>query len=96
MLDKAEKDRPELIIMDINLGQGGNGIDAAKRINEHNKIPIVFLSTDSDEDTDENVIEASTYGYLVKPFKPQTLKTTLILALRRHELEQDVLKKVQA
>src|SRR4029434_5356282 len=38
------KMQPDLIRMDVRLGRGPDGIDAAKRILEHRFIPIIFCT----------------------------------------------------
>jgi CheY-like chemotaxis protein len=41
----------DLVCMDINLGRGMDGIEAARRIRESQPIPILFISAYSDEST---------------------------------------------
>lgn len=43
-LDRANERAPELIISDINLGVGDNGIEAAIRMRQIAPAPVVFIS----------------------------------------------------
>ncbi|NMH58746.1 EAL domain-containing protein [Alteromonas ponticola] len=81
---------PELILMDIHLADGSDGIKAAEKINSQFAIPIVFTTSYSDDDTVTRALKASPYGYIVKPFDTKTIKVTCETALHRFSLEQKV------
>lgn len=87
-LELVEKHRPQLILMDIHLADGGNGIEAAQAIAEQHAIPLVFTTSYSDDATIEAAMHASPYGYVVKPFDTKTIKVTCETALRRFALEE--------
>lgn len=65
------KDTPDLILLDINLSGGRDGIDIAKEINEKYKIPFIFTTSYTDGLTIERAKEVKPLNYLVKPFKPE-------------------------
>ena len=48
-ITKAELDKPNIILMDVQLTGSLNGIEAAKIISYRSKVPIVFLIDDSEE-----------------------------------------------
>lgn len=89
-LSLVEKGDPALILMDINLSDGGNGIEAAKKILENHSIPIVYTTSYSDDATLSRALETSPYGYIVKPFDSKIIKTACETALHRFVLEQQV------
>lgn len=66
--------RPDLVLMDILLKGSLNGIEAAKIIRNEICIPVIFLSSFSDNNTVEEARRVSPYGYLVKPFNENELK----------------------
>lgn len=70
----AEEIRPDLVLMDILLKGNLNGIEAAKIISNEICIPVIFLSSFSDNNTVEEARRASPYGYLIKPFNENELK----------------------
>ena len=43
-IEKAEQDKPDLILMDIMLGGSLDGIEAAKIISYNNFIPIIYVT----------------------------------------------------
>jgi PAS domain S-box-containing protein len=56
----------DLILMDIDLGSGVNGPEAARQILETRNIPIVFLTSHSEQSIVESVKEITRYGYVIK------------------------------
>jgi signal transduction histidine kinase len=84
-IEKANLYRPHLILMDIMLRGKMDGITAAQEIYQQLKIPIVYLSAYADDSTLQRAKSIPAYGYLVKPYKIADLKTTLTMALAKHE-----------
>lgn len=82
--------KPDLVLMDIRLPGEIDGIEAAARIRNQYKIPIVYLTAYTDEQTIERAIATDPYGYLTKPFKRAELHTTITTALHRCELEKQL------
>lgn len=83
-LDQIGKLMPDLVLMDIRLGAGMDGIEAARRIHETHDIPVVFISAYADEATVARARSASPAGFINKPFTTRDLLTTLQLALYRN------------
>lgn len=79
--------QPELILMDIHLGEGGNGINAAKKIRSQHHIPLIYTTSFSDDGVLSAALDTSPYGYIVKPFDHKTIKVSCETALKRFELE---------
>ncbi|MBT4502768.1 MAG: response regulator [Gemmatimonadetes bacterium] len=87
-LDLIPEILPDLILMDIVLGEGMDGVETAGIINERFNIPVVFLTAHSDESTLERVKMTNPFGYILKPFKARELYSTIEIALYRHRLEE--------
>jgi two-component system cell cycle sensor histidine kinase/response regulator CckA len=86
-VELAEALRPRLILMDIKLKGTMDGIEAAGLIRERLGIPVVYLTSHSDEATLARAKETQPYGYILKPFEDRELRITIEVALRKHELE---------
>ncbi|MBN2380740.1 PAS domain S-box protein [candidate division WOR-3 bacterium] len=86
----ADKTRPDLVLMDIMLKGGINGIQAAEQIITFFDIPVVYLTAYADEDTLQRVKLSGPFGYIVKPFEQRVLHTTIEIALYKHKMEQDI------
>jgi CheY-like chemotaxis protein len=48
---KAMEDQPDIVLMDVNLEGGREGIEAAKWLHEVCNIPVVFVTAYTDGDT---------------------------------------------
>ncbi len=87
----ARQQRPSLVLMDIRLADGDDGVETARAIHGILDTAIVFLTAQSDEATLARALDVSPFGYLIKPFRARDLKVTLDLALTKHA--QDVSAK---
>ncbi|MGB9838008.1 MAG: GAF domain-containing protein [Methanothermobacter sp.] len=90
-VELAEKQRPDLIIMDIILKGSMSGVEAAERIRTLD-IPVVFLSAHSEESMMGSARRVEPYGYLIKPFDEKELFFTIELAIQRHRSERKIRK----
>lgn len=72
-LYEYETNRPDLILLDINL-PGINGFDVAKRIRQNDRRVIIFFLTDRTEKADRlRGFELKGNDYIPKPFYPEEL-----------------------
>lgn len=72
----------DLILMDINLGQGIDGFQTATEINKHKEIPIIFLSSNVEIKSDETTNQIKSYGYVLKQSGISILDFNIKTALR--------------
>lgn len=80
LMELIAEETPDIILMDINLGEGGNGIDIAKKLKKIVQVPVVFLSAYSNPEVVSEALEAEPFGYLVKPYKVEDLLLTIQVA----------------
>ena len=64
----AREHRPDLALLDIRM-QGKSGFDVADYLREYCRIPFMFLSAFSDEQTVAKVRALGAVAYLVKPLE---------------------------
>jgi DNA-binding LytR/AlgR family response regulator len=89
----AEEFMPDIVLMDIMLKGGMNGIDTAAQIKEKLSIPVIFLTAYADEGTLAKAKVTEPYGYIIKPFKEIDLHTSIEMALYKHKKESEILKE---
>lgn len=82
--DSLEENQPDLLLIDINLGRGNEGIELAETINQQHRIPFLFLTSYSDRLTLEKAKTVNPLGYVVKPFSEQSLYAAIEIALHIH------------
>ena len=94
-LETVRSKEVDLIILDIMLQGTIDGIELAKMIKEIKNIPIIFCTAFSSREVLERISKEVYEGYLLKPFSPESLKSSVYLGLKKSdskEEESDFLK----
>ena len=85
---------PDMIILSVRL-PGMNGFETCRRLKENpltEPIPVVFITTDSSEVSEERGLMLGAIDYITKPFNPTVLRARirnhLMLARQRQKLER--------
>jgi DNA-binding NarL/FixJ family response regulator len=84
--EMIQNERPEILLVDINLNDYKDGVDLAEYVNQNFEIPIIFLSANADEMTIERCKAVHPKSFLVKPFKPQDLYSTIEVVMFNHKV----------
>ncbi len=92
-ISQCEVAKPEVILMDIHLDGELNGIETAKIIQEKFNVPVIFISSDIEDETVHKAIYHNTYGFLVKPVYKTTLSTAIEFAYSKHQFDQEHYRK---
>ena len=82
----ATQESPDLVLMDIRLRGGKDGIQAAQEIRQRVDVPIVYLTAYSDDATVDRAKKSDHDGFVLKPFRGRELQTTIDVAMQRHTL----------
>jgi PAS domain S-box-containing protein len=83
-LRQAVRKSPDLVLMDIKLKGGIDGVQAAEALYERMNMPIVYLTSFADSATVERSKQTFPSGYVLKPFDERSLRIAVELALHRH------------
>jgi two-component system response regulator HydG len=83
-LSIIEKEKPDLVLVDIFLQGEGTGIDLGKILNERN-MAFVYLSANSNRQILEQAKQTKPYGFMVKPFRAKDVLIMLDVALYLHK-----------
>ena len=84
-LAQLERLRPRLVLMDIQLGHGMTGLEAARQVMERQPCPVIITTAYADDEYLAEAMQAHVFGYLVKPVTPQQLASAMALAQSRFE-----------
>ncbi|WP_289030507.1 response regulator [uncultured Algoriphagus sp.] len=87
-VNHAIENRPDIILMDIQLKGGMTGIDAAKKIQEKTAIPLIYLTANSDEASFQKAKETKPYAFISKPFNKLNLERTIELVAEKIKEEK--------
>ncbi len=86
----AQRDDIDLVLMDIDLGGGIDGAQAARLILEHRDIPIVFLSSHTEPEFVARTERIASYGYVVKTSSNAVLNTSIQMAFRLFDAKKSL------
>ena len=79
-MEMLEHDKPDLLLLDIQLSGKKDGIDVAQKINELYKLPFIFLTANSDAETIDRAKKVKPHAYIVKPFTKEELFAAIEIA----------------
>jgi two-component system, NtrC family, response regulator HydG len=83
-LSIMEKEKPDLVLVDIFLQGEGTGIDLGHILHEKN-MAFVYLSANSNRQILEAAKATKPYGFMVKPFRAKDVLIMLDVALYLHQ-----------
>jgi DNA-binding LytR/AlgR family response regulator len=72
---------PDLVLMDIQLEGAWDGIETTKHIKAKTDLPIIFLTSNSDDATFQAAKQVKPHAFLSKPFRGRDLKHSIELAI---------------
>ncbi len=76
-IDKVKSENIDLIIADIYLGEGISGTEAIMKIQQEKKIPVIYITGNSDLQNRDLAKKTNYVEYLVKPISNEVFKKTL-------------------
>ncbi|MEN6610154.1 MAG: response regulator [Methanoregulaceae archaeon] len=88
-LEKARQQVPDIVLMDIGIPGTMDGIETARVLREELDIPVIFVTSYSDDGIIEKVKGVDPYGYIIKPFDDRDLKVAIEVALSRKNAERE-------
>ena len=77
----------DLVLMDIRIQGEIDGIEASARVREHYRRPVILLTAYADDRTLDRAKMSGPFGYIIKPFDERELRTSIEMALYRHQME---------
>lgn len=79
-LEMLENEKPDLVLLDIQLAGRKDGFDVAEQLNETYKLPFIFLTANSDIETIDRAKKVKPHAYIVKPFTKEELYAAIEIA----------------
>jgi PAS domain S-box-containing protein len=79
--------RPNLVLMDIRLKGGMDGVEAAQAIFDRFAVPVVYLTAYSDQATLQRAKTRAAFGFVLKPFQVESLLIAIELGIHRAAIE---------
>lgn len=90
-INHAKENRPDIILMDINLRGKIDGIETATAIQKEHDIPLIYLTANADEVSFQKAKETHPYAFISKPFNKINLERTIALVVEKiKEAKEDL------
>jgi AraC-like DNA-binding protein len=77
--------QPTLVLIDIQLNKLKDGVDIGTYLHQLGTIPYIYVTSCTDHDNIERVKATRPNGFLVKPFKPIDLTTTVGIVINNYK-----------
>lgn len=84
-IEKAQELDPDLILMDIQLKDDIDGIEAMQEIRDSSDVPVIYITGNSDQYNLNRARETNFIEYLVKPIRMDDLKRSFAKAFSETE-----------
>ncbi|MEP5610842.1 MAG: LytTR family transcriptional regulator DNA-binding domain-containing protein [Cyclobacteriaceae bacterium] len=79
-----ENNEPDILLVDINLKGGDDGIDFVEEVTTKLKIPVVYLTANSDKSTMDRAFKTKPASFLTKPYDDKDVIIAIELAFSNH------------
>ncbi len=86
-LQAIERDKPDVVLMDVDIEGEIDGIETASRIPNAYNIPVIYLTAYSEETTLQRARDTRAYGFLLKPISERELHATIQMVLERRRAD---------
>ena len=86
---------PDILLMDINLKGELNGIEVVQTVQQEFKIPVIYLTANSDEVHFNKAKATNPYAFISKPFKKLDLQRAIELTVGLIQEEQNMDKTME-
>ncbi len=87
-IEQARKQKPDLVLIDVNIKGDIDGIETAEIIYGELDIPIIYITALSDDKTFQRAKATRPLAYVLKPFDEKDLKIAVEMALYKYKLER--------
>lgn len=91
-LEAMHSDTPDLVLLDINMPEM-DGYEVFRRMTDSNalrKIPVIFLTASTKEESEVKGLEMGAMDYISKPFSPMVMQQRIARILELDELRKNL------
>jgi PAS domain S-box-containing protein len=81
---------PDIVLMDIMMGENMDGVETAEKIRSRFGIPVIYLTAYADEKTLSRAKITKPFGYILKPFEEMELNAAIEIAIYNHNIEREL------
>ncbi len=89
-LKRFDEDRPDLVVLDVMLEPGPDGIEVCRQIRAKSDVPILMLTVKGEEVDTVVGLEVGADDYVVKPLRPREFVARVRALLRRAQVMEKI------
>ncbi len=75
---------PQLVLIDVNLHGSKDGTELGRYLTQKDTVPFVYITSYTDKITLDRIKCTRPHGFIVKPFEPVNLTTTVEIVLHNY------------
>ena len=79
-LASIQNQKPDILLVDINLKDGDDGVELVQNLPDKEQFPVIFLTANSDKETVERALKTQPASYLTKPYDDRDVIIAIELA----------------
>lgn len=89
-INAIEEHDPDIVLMDISISGGMDGVETAIQIKAIKELPIIYLTGYSDEETLERAQKTTPFAYILKPFREKEVTITIRMAMYKSQVDLQI------
>lgn len=93
VVERAGKGEVDLVLMEIRLREGNDGLEAGRAIADTHHLPVVYITPEVGDETLTGIRASLPFGVLVRPVDLPDLKSAIELALVRHRMDRELRRR---
>lgn len=94
-IEKVAALKPNIVLMDIKIMGSMDGIETADYIRKNHQIPVIFLTSLSDDESFQRAKRTEPFGYLIKPIDLKEFNRVVEMALYKHKIYKEMIDTKQ-
>jgi DNA-binding LytR/AlgR family response regulator len=87
---------PDILLMDVDIGEAFTGIDLVNKINDNINIPVIYVTSLKEEHIFKKAKETLPDAYINKPYQPEQLQAAIELACYKKHKETSYISKARS
>jgi PAS domain S-box-containing protein len=91
-IEQASKFNPDIVLMDIKLMGSMDGIETADYIRKNYQVPVIFLTSLTDDESFQRAKTVDHFGYLTKPIDLKEFNRIVEMALYKNNIYKELLE----
>jgi PAS domain S-box-containing protein len=94
-IEKANTLKPDIVLMDIKIMGSMDGVETADYIRKNHQIPVIFLTSLSDDESFQRAKKTEPFGYLIKPIDLKEFTRVVEMALYKNKIYKELISTRQ-